>query len=151
MSNFIQTPIFSNFLYCVLFFGLLAIGAYWLTYAQKRFSDPEHSTKSWMKVFGLAALFAGLLGGGIVGGVSAANSHNLDFVKQSVMDKYGYGISAEINEEKAFDIIRDSGKDVWQVEIVNTRNEPFEVELRFDTKSGEPILTRPNTPGLPPL
>lgn len=87
--------------------------------------------------------------GSLAFGLSSWKNHNTAWTQQAVVEKYGLGLSDEFHGESTFDPINDYGNDYWDVTVLNNDMEEFDMQLRFDSKSGEPILSFPDFPGVP--
>lgn len=154
MNGFIETPV-NAFVFVVIFFAILVAGALALSKLQTVLSSriipgkPVPHVKSIFQTFAVACLGTAIAFGSICMAFVSIQNHNLEWSQNQITAKYNLTLSDEYEGKPTFNFLQDHGKDYWNVEISNNREETYLMELRFDSKSGEPVISFPDLLGVP--
>lgn len=148
MNNFIHTPL-PMITICFLMFAVLAIGAIYLSKLQDRLVEKHGFRNGLLLTLGAAVVGVVVLFAPLAGLANWAQNHNVAWATERVQDIYQLELSDERDGDPAFKFTHDFGKDYWEVEVTNSEPTTFDMEMRFDPKTGDPVLSFPDRPGVP--
>lgn len=148
MNHFIMTP-FNSYVFVALLFAVLLAAAYLLSKVQKAFVKRLTPTKTSFAIFGVALVLMFVVFGGAVSGLAMVNNHNFEWTQTQIKEKHGLELSNNYDEKPVFDFLDDHERKVWNVNVLDTRENVYPMELRFDPKSNEPIISSPDLFGVP--
>lgn len=129
----------------IIVIGLAFLGAY----AQGKFEKILSFSKSLIATLLAVSLGVGLFMFLPLVGMLHADKNHLKFAQESVENVYGLDLLPKTpNGKPVFDFINGHGTSVWEVQVSNDY-ETYNMNLRFDEKSGQAVLSFPDKFGVP--